>query len=154
MRYTNRGQKTRLFWGRQTVDGMLNRSVKIGGNIRMRVDRLAQSHLYRVATSLPGPSSRTGLVFLFAMILIVLAAFANVYVRHTQLQIWQSNSATTLKSNTPTFSTTDAPYFLQHASAYHSKKPVSSFQRHRSYPHYLQDVAKAEDDGSFRDHPL
>ena len=154
MRYTNRGQKTRLFWGRQTVDGMLNRSVKIGGNIRMRVDRLAQSHLYRVATSLPGPSSRTGLVFLFAMILIVLAAFANVYVRHTQLQIWQSNSATTLKSNTPTFSTTDAPYFLQHASAYHSKKPVSSFQRHRSYPNYLQDVAKAEDDGSFRDHPL
>ena len=120
----------------------------------MRVDRLAQRHLYRVASSLPGPSSRTGLVFLFAMILIVLAAFANVYVRHAQLEIWQSNSATTLKSNTPTFSTTDAPYFLQHASAYHSKKPVSSFQRHRSYPNYLQDVAKAEDDGSFRDHPL
>ena len=133
---------------------MLNRSVKIGGNIRMRVDRLSQSHLYRVASSFPGPSSRTGLMFLFAMILTALAAFANVYVRHAQLEIWQSNSATTLNSKTPTFSTTDAPYFLQHASAYHSKKPASSFQRHRSYPNYLQDDAKAEDDGGFRDHPL
>ncbi|MEK9911617.1 MAG: hypothetical protein VW707_07355, partial [Candidatus Puniceispirillum sp.] len=120
----------------------------------MRVDRLAQSHLYRVASSLPGPGSRTGLVFLFAMMLIALAAFANVYVRHAQLEIWQSNSATTLNSNTPTFSTADAPYFLQHASAYHSKKPASSFQKHRSYPNYLQDDEKAEDNGGFRDHPL
>jgi dolichyl-diphosphooligosaccharide--protein glycosyltransferase len=93
-------------------------------------------------------------LFLFAMILIALAAFANVYVRHAQLEIWQSNSATTLNSDTPTFSTADAPYFLQHASAYHSKKPASSFQRHRSYPNYLQDDAKAEDGGGFRDHPL
>ena len=114
--------RTRLFWGRQTVDGMLNRSAKIGGFIRMRVDRLAQSQLYHLASSLPGPTSSTGLVLLFATTLMALAAFANGYVRHAQFEIWQSNSATTLNSSTPTFSTADAPYFLQHASAYHSKK--------------------------------
>lgn len=107
-----------------------------------------------MASILLGPSYHTGLVFLFAIILIALAAFANVYVRHAQLETWQSNSATTLNTKTPTFSTADAPYFLQHASAYYSKKPASSLQRHRSYPNYLQDDAKAEDNGGFRDHPL
>ncbi len=120
----------------------------------MRVDRLAQSHLYLVASRLPGPSSGTGLVFLFAIVLITVAAFANVYVRHAQLEIWQSKSATTLNSNTPTFSTADAPYFLMHASAYHGKKPASSFNRHRTYPNYLQNDAKDPDDGGFRNRPL
>ena len=91
---------------------------------------------------------------LFAAILIALAAFANVYVRNAQLDIWESNSATTLYSNTPTFSTADAPIFLQYASAYHSKKPVSSFQRQRLYPNNLPKDEKASDDRSFGDYPL
>ena len=112
-----------MFWVRRTIYDMMDRSVKIGENIRIRVNRLVQSHQYLVASRLPEPSSRRGLVFLVAMILIALAAFANIYVRQGQLGVWQSNSAATLGSNTPTFSTADAPYFLKYASAYHGKQP-------------------------------
>ena len=120
----------------------------------MRIDHLKHCHQYHVASHLPGPNSRTGLVFLFAMILVLLAALANVYVRHAQLEIWQSDRATTLNSSTPTFSTADAPYFLQHAFLYHNKKPASSLQRHRSYPNNLKNDSEAKDDVGFRNHPL
>ena len=85
---------------------------------------------------------------------MAVAISANVSVRHTQLQIWKSASASTEIFDSPTFSTADAPYFLSHAHLVKRSAPLASFSSIRVYPNRLQAASEATKNTSTRDHPL
>ena len=88
------------------------------------------------------------------MVLVALAISANVYIRHKQFQIWQSADPLSQIFDSPTFSTTDAPYFLTHAVSIQRGDPVVSFNSKRVYPNNLQAASETTDTSNLRDHPL
>jgi len=124
------------------------------GILLTRIDHLAKNHLSRVATAWFGPESRSPSFLVCAAVLVALAISANVYVRHTQFQIWQSASPSPQIFDTPTFSTADAPYFLTHAVTIQRGDPVASFNSNRVYPNNLPAASETTDNSSVRDHPL
>lgn len=119
-----------------------------------RIDQLAKNHLFRVTNAWFGPESRSPSFLLCAVVLVALAISANVYIRHKQFQIWQSADSSSQIFDSPTFSTTDAPYFLTHAVSIQRGDPVVSFNSKRVYPNNLQAASETTDTSSLRDHPL
>ena len=89
-----------------------------------------------------------------ALILVALAISANVYIRHTQLQIWQSTNSSSQIFDSPTFSTADAPYFLSHAVTIRRSESVASFNSGRIYPNNLQAASEKKENSTLRVHPL
>ena len=103
-----------------------------------RTNQLAKKHLSHVTNTWFGPESRDPSFLVCALILVALAISANVYIRHTQLQIWQSTNSSSQIFDSPTFSTADAPYFLSHAVTIRRSESVASFNSGRIYPNNLQ----------------
>ena len=124
------------------------------GILLTRIDQLAKNHLSRVATDWLGPGSRSPTFLVCAAVLVALAITANVYIRYTQSQIWQVGNSSGKIFDSPTFSSTDAPYFLTHAVTIQRGDPVVSFNSNRVYPNNLQAASEKTDNSSVRDYPL
>ena len=73
-------------------------------------------------------------LILAALVLAVMAVFANVKVRHDQGKIWRASPEITEIAGAMSFSTADAPYFLGHAAAAENGLSPDEFERKRSYP--------------------
>ena len=118
-----------------------------------RIDRIAKTHMSRVERSWLGPEPRTWLFFVCAVALIAVAIAANIHVRQSQLQIWQSASPETLVFEAPSFSTADAPYFLSQAVS-HKNNEADEPHRKRIFPNLQSSNFKRSDRGVLRDFPL
>ena len=59
-----------------------------------------------------GPLPMTRGLVLAALVMALIAVFANVKVRYDQGQIWKANPKVTEIAGAMSFSTADAPYFL------------------------------------------
>ena len=124
------------------------------GILLKRIGQLAKNHLSRVTIAWFGPEHRSPILLVGAVFLVALAISANVYVRYTQFQIWQSASPATQIFDTPTFSTADAPFFLTHAATIQRGDPVASFYSLRFYPNHLKAAFENTDKKSWRNRPL
>ena len=80
-------------------------------------DRLESWHSARFARPWLGPLPMTRGLVLAALVMALIAVFANVKVRYDQGQIWKANPEVTEIAGAMSFSTADAPYFLGHAAA-------------------------------------
>lgn len=142
----------------ETVHESVNRMLKPPGQVSenqfTRIERFAKIYSSQVTKSWLGPEPRTWLILTGAVILIALAIIANVYVRHAQLQIWQSTAPSTLIFDAPTFSTADAPYFLRLAVDIQRSGTVHTFNASRTYPNNLQTKHKLADHSGMRDNRL
>ena len=119
-----------------------------------RIDQLAKNYRSRVATAWFGPEAQSLSFLVCATVLVAIAISANVYIRHTQFQIWQSSNSSSQIFESPTFSTADAPYFLSHAATIQRDDTVASLNSKRVYPNNLQATSKNADNSSVRDRPL
>ena len=63
----------------------------------------------------PLPTTRE--LILAALVMVLIAVFANVKVRYDQGQIWKASPEITEIAGAMSFSTADAPYFLGQAAA-------------------------------------
>ena len=79
-------------------------------------DRLESWHSAQVARPWLGPLPMTRGLILAALLMALIAVFANVKVRYDQGEIWRANPNVTEIAGAMSFSTTDAPFFLGHAS--------------------------------------
>ena len=80
-------------------------------------DRLESWHSAQFARPWLGPLPMTRGLILAALVMALIAVFANVKVRYDQGQIWKANPEVTEIAGAMSFSTADAPYFLGHAAA-------------------------------------
>ena len=101
-----------------------------------------------------GREPRSSSLLVCASILVALAVSTNVYVRHTQFQTWQLEGPTNLIFNAPTFSTTDAPYFLTHAATIQRGNSAATFGSLRVYPNNLNAGSQTTNNISLLDYPL
>jgi hypothetical protein len=82
-----------------------------------------------------------------ALVLAVVAVFANVKVRYDQGQIWKANPEITEVAGAMSFSTADAPYFLGHAAAAEAGLSPDDYLRKRNYPNGEIAYQHRDDDG-------
>ena len=101
-----------------------------------------------------GPEPGSKLFLVYAVVLVTLAVAANVHVRYAQLKTWEPTIHKTLTVDMPTFSTTDAPYFLSHAVSYKRNETVASFHEKRSYPNNFEGNSDHRKNTGLRDRPL
>ena len=73
-------------------------------------------------------------LFLAALVMALIAVFANVKVRYDQGQVWKANPKITEIAGAMSFSTADAPYFLGHAAAAKDDRSPAEYLRKRMYP--------------------
>ncbi len=118
------------------------------------LSRLERRYSSRVTTDWLGPENRSLSLIICAAILLALATTANVFVRHSQLQTWQSTDPSTLIFDAPTFSTADAPYFLAQAAAIHRNESADKLQALRTYPNNLPTAVTEFHHKGVLDHPL
>ena len=81
-----------------------------------------------------GPPLMSRALILAALVLALMAVFANVKVRHDQGKIWRASPEITKIAGAMSFSTVDAPYYLGHAAAAENGLSPDEFERKRSYP--------------------
>ena len=94
-----------------------------------------------------------GLV-LAALVMALIAVFANVKVRYDQGQIWKANPEITEIAGAMSFSTADAPYFLGHAAAAERGRSPDEYERKRSYPNAEIEYQQRGDDAAPTKRPL
>ena len=126
---------------------MLKSPGPVSENLFTRIDRFAKIYSSQVAKSWLGPEPRTWLILTSAVILIALATTANVYVRHSQLQIWKSENPSTLIFETPSFSTADAPYFLRQSAIALRDEQATAFNSVRIFPNNIDILANDQPSG-------
>ena len=97
-------------------------------------DRLESWHSARFARPWLGPLPITRGLVLAALVMALIAVFANVKVRYDQGQIWKANPEITEIAGAMSFSTADAPYFLGHAAAAERGRSPDEYERKRNYP--------------------
>ena len=85
---------------------------------------------------------------------MVLAAVANSYVRETQLQYWVAADPLTQSNVASSFSTADAPYFLDHARHIKRNEPSSTFNEKRAYPNNLETTSQQSKSEPLTKRPL
>ena len=94
-------------------------------------DRLESWHSARFARPWLGPLPMTRGLVLAALMMALIAVFANVKVRYDQGQIWKANPEVTEIAGAMSFSTADAPYFLGHAAMAKEGLPNSTYELSR-----------------------
>ena len=119
--------------------------------ILISADRYQQA----VSKSWLGPVRMTASLLIVATLAVVIAAFANSWVRANQLEIWQANKELGFIDGAPSFSTADAPFFLRYARLNKAGSGILDLDRIRLYPNRT-DLAEeeAEPDTSIFDWPL
>ena len=116
--------------------------------------KFSRNYQSRVDMPWLGPEPQSKLVWIFAGILIALSSVTNSYVRETQLQSWMTIGPSTQIFGSPTFSTTDAPYFLGHAKNIKLDEPSSTFNEKRTYPNNLNTKVQQSEDEALQKRPL
>ena len=101
-----------------------------------------------------GPLPLTRGLILAALVLAVVAVFANVKVRYDQGQIWKANPEITEIAGAMSFSTADAPYFLGHAAAAEAGLSPDDYLRKRNYPNGEIAYQQRDDDDPAAKRPL
>ncbi len=96
--------------------------------------RLESWHSVRFMRPWLGPLPMTRGLILAALVMALIAVFANVKVRYDQGQIWKANPEITEIAGAMSFSTADAPYFLGHAAAAGKGLSPDDFMRKRVFP--------------------
>ena len=120
-----------------------------------RIEDLSASYMAKVARPWFGPREKIGLAIIYASIVLVLfSVMANSLVRHMQLSAWQDKPQIFLIDGAPTFSTTDAPFFLLHAESAHQNTPFSSVDSIRLFPNVPNETATTQTDNSATARPL
>ena len=117
-------------------------------------DRLESWHSARFARPWLGPLPMTRGLILAALVMALIAVFANVKVRYDQGQIWKANPEVTEIAGAMSFSTADAPYFLGHAAAAERGRSPDEYERKRSYPNAETAYQQRGDDAPPAKRPL
>ena len=131
-----------------------NTALGLQAKLNNKMDDMARWHrkiaLFHIVDNL----SVTRAFIIVAVLVGLLAAFANFTIRQSQYDAWQASKQTTYLDNTPLFSTTDASYFVSLARHFDETGDVRDFDRTRLYPLYGQraDVSPPQD--SLFDFPL
>ena len=103
--------------------------------ILAKIERLENWHARLVDKSWLMPIRPARLTIFIMLIVGLIAAGMNGYLRHWQYQKWEQNSQIFyLDDGTPLFTTTDAPYFLGLAQAIKRDGDFNEFNALRSYP--------------------
>ena len=96
--------------------------------------RVESWHSARFARTWLGPLPMTRGLVLAALVMALIAVFANVKVRYDQGQIWKANPEVTEIAGAMSFSTADAPYFLGNAAFAEKGLSSDEYERKRIYP--------------------
>ena len=117
---------------------------------------LISADRYQQAVSKPwfGPVRMTAPLLIAATLAVVIAAFANSWVRANQLEIWHANQELGYIDGAPSFSTADAPFFLRYARLHKDGSDILDLDRIRLYPNRAGLAEEAEPDTSIFDWPL
>lgn len=116
--------------------------------------RLESWHSARFARPWLGPLPITRALILAALLMALIAVFANVKVRYDQGQIWKANPEVTEIAGAMSFSTADAPYFLGHAAAAERGRSPDEYERKRNYPNVEMSRQRRGDDAAPTKRPL
>ncbi len=85
---------------------------------------------------------------------VVIAVFANSWVRAHQLEFWHTNQEFSFIDGAPSFSTADAPFFLRYAHFFNTSSSTAEVGRIRVYPNQTKLTDEAEVSNSIFDWPL
>ena len=117
-------------------------------------DRLESWHSKRFVSPWLGPLKTKRTLALAALLLALVATFANGKVRYEQGQIWKANPHITEIAGAMSFSTTDAPYFLARAAAAKLKTEPYIFDSKRSFPNNQNYFSSNSEKRKTSKHPL
>ena len=117
-------------------------------------DRLESWHSTRFARPWLDPLPITRGLVLAALMMALIAVFANVKVRYDQGQIWKANPEVTEIAGAMSFSTADAPYFLGNAAFAEKGLPLDEYARKRNYPNAETAYQQRPDDAPPAKRPL
>ena len=84
-------------------------------------------------------------LLIIATLSVAIAAFANIWVRANQLEIWHANKELGLIDSAASFSTADAPYYLRYARLNKDGADLLNLDRIRLYLNWV-DLAKETDE--------
>ena len=115
------------------------------------IERLENWHQQTVVARWPHRPATTRLLILAIMALSTLSILMNLQVRNAQYQAWEtyySDDAPLL------FSTTDAPYFLRHASSIKKGENINAYDSIRLFPNLSDNLTDAPANSSLRSRPL
>jgi len=101
-----------------------------------------------------GPLAITRGLILAALVMALIAVFANVKVRYQQGQVWKATPEITEIAGAMSFSTADAPYFLGHAAAAERGLSPDDFMRKRIFPNTEMTYRQRPDDAPPSKRPL
>ena len=99
------------------------------------------------------PPQQSFRLIIAVTVLASLAVSANMLVRHWQLEAWEGSAKTKILNDALSFSTTDAPYFLEHAKIFKNGRHPNEFSEKRLYPSNVSQ-ASYDQTGSAVDFPL
>ena len=116
--------------------------------------RVESWHSSRFVRSWLSPLPLTRGLIVAALLLAIVAVFANVKVRYDQGQIWKSNPEITEFAGAMSFSTADAPYFLGHAAAAEEGLSPIDYLRKRNYPNDAIAYEQSDDEDQAIKRPL
>ena len=117
-------------------------------------DRLENWHSAKFERPWLGPLPMTRALILAALVMALIAFFANVKVRYDQGQIWKAHPEVTEIAGAMSFSTADAPNFLGRAAVAKNGLSPDEFDRRRVFPTKERAYQQRENKTSTRKHPL
>ena len=137
------------------AQGLVPKDIAMGEIQRLR-QILISADRYQQAVSKAwfGPVRMTASLLIVATLAVVIAAIANSWVRANQLEIWHKNQELSYINGAPSFSTTDAPFFLRYAHLHKERSDIVDFDRIRLYPNRANLAKAAEPDTSIFQWPL
>ena len=101
-----------------------------------------------------GPSKMTAFLLIVATLAMVVAAYANSWVRANQLEAWHASQDLSFIDSAPSFSTADAPFYLRYARLIKDGSDTFERDRIRSHPNWAEPTKETERDTSIFDWPL
>lgn len=125
-------------------------------NLLAKLDRLQLWHAQLTDKSWLQPLEPTRWILIFIVLVGIIAASMNSYVRYVQYEVWEQNEQLFyLDDGTPLFTTSDAPYFLGLAQAIKRDGNFQTFNEKRQFSLMREAQSKERSlDSSLRGAPL
>ena len=112
---------------------------------------LGEWHAQAIVDRWPYQPATTKWLLLAILIFAALAVLLNLQVRNAQSQAWAAQHGV---AGSSLFSTTDAPFFLRHASSLKTGEDVVAHNSIRLFPNFSQTLTDAPAISSLRSRPL
>ena len=122
--------------------------------IASQFQKIEKKHHDFVARSWLGPLAPTRQLIIAAMVMIALAVCGNFWVRYAQLASWTGAETTTFLEGAPSFSTADAPFYLEHSKSIFKQESFDQFMAGYSYPNHLKENTEAQAPMPLAERPL